>query len=179
MNHGIIFIPDISGYSRFVKETDADQGATIVASLLEALIGANSLALEISEIEGDAILFYRHGRPYPMSVILKQFNDMLSAFDNAKQKFAQMYPAVTKLSLKLIVHYGSLAMYTVRGFAKLYGQAVVEAHRLLKNNAGADTYVLVTEEYMRQSGNSVHSANEGMACENYGDTGRLCYRLFH
>lgn len=44
--NGILFIPDISGYSRFVKETDAEEGATIVAALLDALIGANRLPLK-------------------------------------------------------------------------------------------------------------------------------------
>lgn len=182
MENGIIFMPDISGYSHFVKETDTGEGATIVAALLDALISENHLSFEISEIEGDAILFYRHGKAFPVRMILQQFNQMLRSFNDVKERFMIAYPQIASLSLKLIVHYGSLAMYSVRGFAKLYGKAVVEAHRLMKNNVDSDTYVLVTDAYMQESGNSAPdgapTGNSVQQCENYSDIGKLCYTFF-
>ena len=54
---GLIFIPDISGFTRFVNETEIEHSRLIIQELLETLISANSIGLEISEIEGDAILF--------------------------------------------------------------------------------------------------------------------------
>ena len=55
-NKGLLFIPDISGFTRFVNETEIDHSRLIIQELLEILINANQIGLEVSEIEGDAIL---------------------------------------------------------------------------------------------------------------------------
>ena len=60
-NRGLLFIPDISGFTRFVNEVEIGHSRFIIQQLLEVLIKANDFGLEISEIEGDAILFYRFG----------------------------------------------------------------------------------------------------------------------
>jgi len=60
-NKGLLFIPDISGFTRFINETEIDHSRLIIQELLELLINANDVGLEISEIEGDAILFYKFG----------------------------------------------------------------------------------------------------------------------
>ena len=56
-NKGLIFIPDISGFTRFVNEMEIDHSRLIIQELLEILINANQLGLVVSEIEGDAIYF--------------------------------------------------------------------------------------------------------------------------
>jgi hypothetical protein len=56
-NTGLIFIPDISGFTKFVTETELEHSRYIIEELLEAIINSNELGLNISEIEGDAILF--------------------------------------------------------------------------------------------------------------------------
>ena len=53
-NKGLLFIPDISGFTQFVNETEIDHSRLIIQELLEILINANEIGLEISEIEGDA-----------------------------------------------------------------------------------------------------------------------------
>ena len=60
-NKGLLFIPDISGFTRFVNETEIEHSRLIIQELLEILINANQIGLEVSEIEGDAILFYKFG----------------------------------------------------------------------------------------------------------------------
>jgi hypothetical protein len=55
------------------------------------------------------------------------------------------------LSLKLIVHYGQVIEYKVDHFKKLYGQAIVESHFLLKNTIESNNYVLVTEQALEAS----------------------------
>ena len=60
---GLLFIPDISGFTRFVNEIEIEHTRHIIQQLLEVLINANKIGLEISEIEGDAILFYKFGEP--------------------------------------------------------------------------------------------------------------------
>ena len=60
-NKGLLFIPDISGFSKFVNNVEIDHSRMIVQELLEILINSNKIGLEVSEVEGDAILFYKFG----------------------------------------------------------------------------------------------------------------------
>src|SRR5688500_20320658 len=59
---GLLFIPDISGFTRFVTDMEIEHSRHIIQELLEILIDSNEIGLEISEIEGDAILFYKFGQ---------------------------------------------------------------------------------------------------------------------
>ena len=58
---GCFLFLDISGFTRFVNETEIDHSRLIIQELLEILINSNQIGLEVSEIEGDAILFYKFG----------------------------------------------------------------------------------------------------------------------
>ena len=60
-DNGLLFIPDISGFTKFVNETEIEHSRIIIEELLENIINSNKLGLHISEVEGDAILFYRFG----------------------------------------------------------------------------------------------------------------------
>lgn len=79
-NQGLLFIPDISGFTRFVNETEIDHSRLIIQELLEILINANHLGLEISEIEGDAILFYKFGTPPDLKALYEQVQKMFVEF---------------------------------------------------------------------------------------------------
>jgi len=59
----LLFVPDISGFTRFVQATEISHSRHIIEELLEKIIEANDLGLEISEVEGDAILFSISDRP--------------------------------------------------------------------------------------------------------------------
>lgn len=176
--NGTIFIIDISGYTKFVRETERSKGILIISKLFETIMSANKLGFRVSEIEGDAILFYRFGKPYPVSILLNQFEAMLKKF-NQKLADAEFNPENTiHLSIKAIAHYGEISEYSVFNFNKLYGQILIEAHRLLKNNIHEDTYVLITDQYFLGDSDYVHSASGGFQqCERY-DIGKLCYTYF-
>lgn len=146
---GQIFIPDISGFTHFVNSIDIELGVRITRDLLNVIIDSNPLPLELSEIEGDAVLFYRLGAPLPLDQLLAGFRHIQQAFADRFAALKQAYGLQASLSLKLIVHYGDISVYGIRGFTKLYGQTVVEAHRLLKNGAATDDYILVTEDYLQ------------------------------
>ena len=42
-NKGLLFIPDISGFTRFVNETEIEHSRLIIQELLELLINANQI----------------------------------------------------------------------------------------------------------------------------------------
>ncbi len=155
-------------------------GARIISNLFQVIIDQNHLNWKISEIEGDAILFYRFGKPFPQKQILFQFKIMLQLFNEEIKRLQDDYPAVTNLGLKAVVHYGDMSTYTIQHFYKLYGKALVDAHRLLKNSIADDCYVLITKEYIdglteyNDSGNILNGFEQ---CDLY-DVGNLCYTYF-
>ena len=55
---GLLFIPDISGFTKFVNETEIEHSRIIIEELLENIINSNKMGLHVSEVEGDAVLFY-------------------------------------------------------------------------------------------------------------------------
>ncbi len=53
----LLFIPDISGFTAFVQQTEITHSQYIIAELLEVIGTANDLGLQLAEIEGDALFF--------------------------------------------------------------------------------------------------------------------------
>ena len=177
---GTVFIVDISGYTRFIKETSNADGTKIIKKLLTSIIKSNSLSFQISEIEGDAILFYQFGKPVAVKKILNQFEKMLAAFNAQIKKLKIVFPEVKDLSIKVVVHYGLMSIYEIGRFFKLFGKPLVDAHRLLKNSIPSNTYVLITNEYLQELevlGNNPNLSSGYRHCELY-DVGNLCYTYF-
>jgi hypothetical protein len=88
-NQGLLFIPDISGFTQFINQTEIEHNRHIIQELLENLINSNCLNLKISEIEGDAILFYRFGAPPAIHEIYKQVEMMFCNFHKQLKQYAQ------------------------------------------------------------------------------------------
>ncbi|HEX2617633.1 MAG TPA: DUF2652 domain-containing protein [Flavobacteriales bacterium] len=152
-NRGLLFIPDISGFTRFVTGMEIQHSRQIIQRLLEVLIDANQLDLEISEVEGDAILFYRFGERPDMTEVYAQIERMFCDFHRQlrtydQRRLCQCQPCRTavELSLKVITHYGEFTGYNVKHFSKLIGKDVIVAHQLLKNDIAEHEYWLVTDE---------------------------------
>jgi len=151
-NKGLLFIPDISGFSKFVNEVEIQHSQFIIQQLLEVLINANDSGLEISEIEGDAILFYKFGQPADLDSLYKQvekmfrsFHQYLISYDNRKICQCKACISAVDLTLKVITHYGEFTPLSVQQFNKLIGKDVIVAHQLLKNDIPQHEYWLVTK----------------------------------
>jgi uncharacterized protein YndB with AHSA1/START domain len=151
-NRGLLFIPDISGFTRFVTEMEIEHSRYIIQELLEVLIDSNELGLEVSEVEGDAILFYKFGSPPTANEIYRQIEKMFYSFHRHLQafeyrRFCQCKACVGSfnLSLKVVTHFGEFTGYSVKNFQKLIGKDVIVAHQLLKNNIEPHEYWLATQ----------------------------------
>src|SRR6185312_14866122 len=108
-NSGLLFIPDISGFTKFVNETEIDHSRYIIGELLENIINSNQMGLTVSEIEGDAVLFYRYGKVPSLEEIYRQVESMFCNFQkqlkNLETRRACQCSACTaakNLSLKII-----------------------------------------------------------------------------
>lgn len=148
---GLLFIPDISGFTRFVAQVEIEHSRQIIQELLETLIDANDIGLEISEIEGDAILFYRFGERPELNAIYAQVERMFRDFHRHLRTYeyhrlcqCKACISAVDLSLKVITHYGEFTGYNIRNFSKLIGKDVIIAHQLLKNGIEEHEYWLVT-----------------------------------
>jgi hypothetical protein len=157
-NKGLLYIPDISGFTRFINETEIEHSRLIIQELLEILINANQIGLEVSEIEGDAILFYKFGETPDLKDLYKQVEKMfcefhrhLSVYDIRRFCYCKACTSAINLTLKIITHYGEFAGYNVRNFNKLIGRDIIVAHQLLKNDIDQHEYWLVTKNLLHDS----------------------------
>lgn len=151
---GIILIPDFSGFTDFVLSHSLYVGGYITQKLLNSIIDNNTMAFEISEIEGDAVLFYKYGNPSDVSSIIQQATKMKDAFGKCLEELHQQLKMKINLSLKFIVHYGTFSEYVIGKFKKLYGATVVESHKLLKYHyVKNQSYILFSKEYLQAVGN--------------------------
>src|SRR5262245_35818098 len=155
-NRGLLFIPDISGFTRFVTETEIDHSRQIVQELLEVVIEANQIGLQVSEIEGDAVLFFKFGESPDLRQLCQQvertfrdFHDRLATYEISRLCQCRACASASNLTLKIITHYGEFANYNVKSFEKLIGKDVIVAHQLLKNDIDQHEYWLVTTDLLR------------------------------
>ena len=152
MANSLLFIPDISGFTNFVNNTEIEHSQHVISELLEVLINANKENMELAEIEGDALFFYKHNDVPSQEKLLAQIETMFTAFYEHLQ-YLESYricpcnacKTAPQLELKIIAHSQELQFIEVVGKKKPFGPAVIEVHRLLKNNVPSDSYSLITK----------------------------------
>lgn len=149
----LLFIPDISGFSKFINETEIQHSKHIIEELLQEIISANDIGLEISKIEGDAILFYRFGKAPTAAELLAQVQKMfirfhfhLKRYENHRICNCGACRSTSGLTLKFIAHFGEVAMSLVNKQHELFGKEVIRAHRLMKNDIDHNEYALITHD---------------------------------
>lgn len=181
---GLLFIADISGFSKFVHSTDILTGKQITCELLSAVISQNEMQLNIAEVEGDALLFYRYGPAPSLHELVQQYEMMVSAFEKKRDELENGFSLRLELSLKVIAHYGPMTEYKIDRFKKLYGEVVVEAHRLLKNSIKTDSYLLLTDSLLSRTGTIGYDEllrygiRSNKLCEVYGALRIICFTYF-
>ena len=147
----LLFMPDISGFTQFVSETEILHSQHIVRELLEIIIDSNHLNLQISEIEGDAIFFYRPGdKPDLKSLCNRSKNVYTIPCSSEIIRTSEDLPCgacknAVGLSLKVLIHFGVVTGISIKEHQKLFGKDVILLHRLLKNSLNRKEYVLFTE----------------------------------
>jgi hypothetical protein len=149
----LLFMPDISGFTQFVNETEILHSQHIIQELLEILIDSNRLNLQVCEVEGDAIFFYKLGEKPGLQTLLRQveimftrFHAHLSLYQHQRICPCAACKTAVNLSLKIIVHFGEVTGIAVKEHKKLFGRDVILLHRLLKNKLERKEYVLLTEK---------------------------------
>ncbi len=153
----LLFVPDISGFTQFVQATEIEHSRHITEELLEKLIEANTIGLQVSEVEGDAILFYRFGTSPTAEEFFQQVRKMFIDFHGQlrlyeRQRICQCGACTSaqNLTLKIVAHFGNISRSRIKEHVKLFGQDVIIVHRLLKNGIAHNEYALFTQALMNE-----------------------------
>jgi hypothetical protein len=148
-------VPDITGFTKFIATSDINFTKEVIPPLLRKLIDANIIKMNVGEIEGDAIFFYKGGRLPSVKRVAEQckhlyktFSDFLSDLKRSNPENYDLYLGDNNLGLKIIIHYGHISFSNIKGRTKLLGEDVIVAHKLLKNKVDELNYVLLTEKYL-------------------------------
>ncbi|MGL1884995.1 MAG: DUF2652 domain-containing protein [Reichenbachiella sp.] len=153
MPSSLLFLPDISGFTEFVQNTEIEHSQHVISELLEVLIAANTERMVLAEIEGDALFFYKENEIPSLEKLLAQVEHMYTAFYShlkllEKNRICPCNACSTapNLQLKIVVHCGDLQFINVQNNRKPFGNPVIQAHRLLKNSVSSHNYVLLSKE---------------------------------
>jgi hypothetical protein len=182
----LFLIPDINGFKKFVNETAIKHSRMIITKLLENIIDSNRIDLEVAEVEGDAVFFYRLGGEPAFVELIDQAKIIYSGFHSVL-KDHELYntcecdacKSAKDLKLKIIVHYGKAQIYSIKNFSRLIGKDVITVHMLLKNNVPLEEYILITENLagLMKPENNNEWLNLINGEDTYDEIGKICYRF--
>lgn len=185
MDKATILIPDISGFTEFLSHTEIEHSTHIINELLEIIIKENSLDFFLSEIEGDAVLFYKKGDSPSTMALIEQCLCMFEAFHYQLKVIARdtvcqcgACQMTHNLNLKFIIHSGEIFEYKINRFIKASGIDMIIAHRLLKNQVPGDEYILLSKGVEDQAG-SIESSRDlkwNTAADQYASIGQINYK---
>jgi hypothetical protein len=181
-----ILIPDISGYTAFMTNSELSHASVALNVLIDAIVQAVGDEYEVSEIEGDCVLLIKNGPPPSKKEILDVCIKIFNAF-HFQRSWMQQYTVcpcvacqgITNLTLKFVVHHGPLAEIKVGRFVKQSGTEMIVAHRLLKNSIDSHEYLLITERLLHKIDDSADSVQMewNAASEEYPSLGKVDYRF--
>ena len=158
MHTGPILIADITGYSRYLNESELVHAEQTLSALLELLVEQTRPPLVVSKLEGDAVFSYGldatgiRGQAFVEAIeaCYVEFRRALELMVLNTTCPCNACANISSLDLKFFVHYGEFVVGETAGRAELHGRDVNVLHRLLKNDVTADTgvraYAMFTHE---------------------------------
>ena len=155
---GPILIADITGYSRYLNDSELVHAEQTLSALLGLLVEHTRPPLVVSKLEGDAVFSYGldasgiRGQAFVESIeaCYVEFRRALELMVLNTTCPCNACANISSLDLKFFVHYGEFVVAEAAGRSELHGRDVNVLHRLLKNDVTADTgvraYAMFTQE---------------------------------
>jgi uncharacterized protein YndB with AHSA1/START domain len=154
LQEGALVLADISGYSSFVAQTEVDHSWSILHELLDTIVRSLAGRMDVSQVEGDAILFISGLSTTDV------INALEGTFVSFHRRLRDMQAVTTCpcsacanigiLKLKFVVHHGKFSRQRLGSVEQLHGTDVIVAHRLLKNKVPSKEYLLVTDAVLER-----------------------------
>jgi len=161
---GHLVLADISGYTRFLTESELEHANGIISDLLNAVIASIQAPLTLSSIEGDAVFLYG-SMPEDVQgqTVIESVESLYGAFAGALETMVLNTTCqcnacvnINTLGMKIVMHCGEYVTSQIGGRETLSGPDVIVAHRLLKNHiiesTGIADYMLVTQPCVDELG---------------------------
>ncbi len=161
---GFILLTDISGYTMFLTKSELDHANDILQQLFNKQLARIKSPLILSNMQGDAILFYLPDstEQQPQTVIetierlYYDFRRLLELMKVNSSCTCNACVNMNILDLKVFLHHGSYMVQEMGGKQELVGSDVIIAHRMMKNsvkeNTGLNGYALITDAALQQLG---------------------------
>ena len=149
LQEGALVLADMSGYSKFIAQTEVDHSWSILHELLDTMVRSLSGRMDVSQVEGDAILFIS-GLSTPEVVAAIEgtfvaFHRRLRDMQAVTTCPCSACANISMLKLKFVVHHGKFSRQRLGSVEQLHGTDVIVSHRLLKNSVPSKEYLLVTD----------------------------------
>ncbi len=182
---GPILIADITGYSRFLNESELVHAEETLSALLELLVQQTRPPLVVSKLEGDAVFSYGldstvlHGQAFVESIeaCYVEFRRALDLMVLNTTCPCNACANISSLDLKFFVHYGEFVVGETAGRSELHGRDVNVLHRLLKNSVTADTGIRAYAMFTKQAVDALNldALTDGMTQHRgtYADVGAV------
>ena len=157
---GFLIISDITGYSKYLHESELEHARDSLTSLLNLLIKHTQSPLVLSKLEGDAVFSSAPAGGFLQGQsLLDMIESTYASFRKALDLMVLNTTCACKacrnlpnLDLKFFVHYGSYMTQKLGGFTELVGNDVNLVHRLAKNHikeeTGCKAYAAFTQQVM-------------------------------
>jgi len=182
---GFLIISDITGYSKYVNESELEHARDSLTSLLNILLDHTKSPLVLSKLEGDAVFSYApaHGFLQGQSLL-----DMIEATYASFRKALELMVLNTtctcnacrnlpNLDLKFFIHFGSYMTQKLGSFTELVGHDVNLVHRLAKNHIKEETgfkaYAAFTQSVMDALGLADFQNSLTPHRESFADVGEV------
>ena len=186
---GFLVVADISGYTRFLAETELEHANGIVKDLFDSMIPTFKNSVTISKFMGDAIFGHAENIAYEKSQFMIDFAKRVYNNFSDKKDIIKINTDCTcnackhmdELALKIFIHHGEYMVQKINDSEELLGSDVNTIFRLMKNNVvqetGIEAYLLVTESAIKAMELEFDSASDLSGSEKYEHVGEINYLI--
>ena len=181
---GTLVIGDLSGYTRYLSETEFDHAHAVLNGVFGVMTAALQPQFRLQELEGDAVFVYRLESAPDAAILLDAVEQTYFAF---RRHMRDVIAATTcecnacrrmpQLDLKFVAHFGSFIVDRMGTSDTVAGTDVVIVHRLLKNDVverlGLRSYAIYTDALISASGIDPDALSMVPHTEEYEHIGRI------
>ncbi|TMD75071.1 MAG: DUF2652 domain-containing protein [Chloroflexi bacterium] len=124
LQEGALVLADISGYSKFIAQTEVDHSWSILHELLDTMVRSLSGRMDVSQVEGDAILFIS-GLSTPEVIAAVEgtfvaFHRRLRDMQAVTTCPCSACANISMLKLKFVVHHGKFSRQRLGSVEQLH-----------------------------------------------------------
>ena len=186
---GFLVVADISGYTRFLADTELEHANGIIKDLFDAIVPEFNKSVTISKFMGDAIFAHVENIAYEKSQFMIDFSSRIyNAFADKKELInintdceCNACKHMSELDLKMFLHYGEYGIQELHGNKELAGSDVNAIFRLMKNNVvettNVEAYLLITKDALNAMEIDFDESDSLAGSETYEHIGELKFLI--